>query len=125
MSFMARANNCLRVPPRHVEFRPRKFRRANEFAQIKFPPIGLERFAVFRMPRGGSLDLADVIENTASFEDAGETDTHDPASGYSFCLMPGSFPRLSARWPPRFQDESSRAGEKRDGRPAHTKSIFC
>src|SRR5207244_2765549 len=69
----------------------------NKFAQNKFLPIVLERSAVFGMPGGGSLYPADGIKNTASFDGAGGTDTHEPASVYFVFIRRGFAPLLQRR----------------------------
>jgi hypothetical protein len=50
---------------------------AHEFAYDKLPPVLLQGGAVRWMPGGGSLDPADRIENTSSFDGVGRADTHD------------------------------------------------
>jgi hypothetical protein len=55
------------------------------------------RGAVFRMPGGGSLYPADGINNTAAFDRAGGTDTHEPVSVYFVSVLHGFEPLLQTR----------------------------
>jgi hypothetical protein len=52
------------------------FRPANEFAQNKVP--------LFSGCQAEAASILPMLKNTGSFEGAGESDTHDPASGYRF-----------------------------------------